>query len=309
MYPIRFEPIYQDYVWGGDRISSNYHRHVKSKVAESWEVSDRDDGMSIVMNGAYKGKTLHKLVSEMGEDLLGVGQTFNRFPLLLKIIDAKENLSIQVHPDDQTAPSLKGEPKTEMWFLLEDGTVYASFKKGVSQKEFFKAIKSSRAEECLEKLDLKKGEAIYIPGGRVHAICSGTLLYEVQQNSNTTYRLYDWGRTGRALHLEEGSAAIHWNDQGASKATPQRLQSDLHHQMIRLISSPFFTVERIDVFDRLHIGSIPKTFQIFFCIDGKGEIVVDSHKEPFQPGMTYLVPAASKSIDLEGKCQALRVRL
>lgn len=174
MYPIRFEPIYQDYVWGGNRIAHKYQRTVnKPRVAESWEVSDRDDGMSIVMNGAYRGKSLHELVRELGEKLLGVGQKFDRFPLLLKIIDAKENLSIQVHPDEQTAPSLQGEPKTEMWFILEEGSVYAGLKKNVTEKQFLEAIKTNRAEEFLEKLELKKGESVYIPGGQVHAICAG----------------------------------------------------------------------------------------------------------------------------------------
>jgi mannose-6-phosphate isomerase len=310
MYPIRFEPIYQDYVWGGDRIARKYQREVKkSRVAESWELSDREDGMSVAMNGAYKGKTLHQLMVELGEELVGHGQKFDRFPLLLKIIDAKENLSIQVHPDEQTAPSLNGEAKTEMWFILEEGSVYAGLKKDVTEKQFLDAIKKNKAEEFLDKLELKKGEAVYIPGGRVHSISAGTILYEVQQNSNTTYRLYDWGRTGRALHLKEGIAAIHWMDKGHAKVEAHRLESDLHHQIITLVSSPFFIVERIDVFDRQHIATIPKTFQVFFCIEGEGTITCDSYKEPFKPGMTYLIPAAAHGIEIEGKCQSLRVRL
>ncbi len=310
MYPIRFEPIYQNYVWGGDRIASKYHRKVNlPQVAESWEISDREEGMSIVSNGAYKGKTLNYLVRELGESLLGQGRKFDRFPLLLKIIDAKENLSIQVHPDEQTAVSLQGEPKSEMWFLLEDGAVYAGLKKEVTDKEFATAIQKNRAEECLEKLTLKRGEAVYIPGGRVHSICEGTLLYEVQQNSNTTYRLYDWGRTTRALHLKEGMAAIHWYDKGNAKLTQQHLQSDLHHQHVILVTSPFFVVERIDVFDQLHLAAIPKTFQIYFCIEGEAELIVDEYKESFRAGNTYLIPAASHSIDFKGRCQFLRIRL
>jgi mannose-6-phosphate isomerase len=135
------------------------------------------------------------------------------------------------------------------------------------------------------------------------------MLYEVQQNSTTTYRLYDWGRTGRALHLKEGMAAIHWGDKGDAKIVPRHLESDLHHQHVILVTSPFFVVERIDIFNQLHIPVIPKTFQIFFCIEGEGEIICDSYREPFKPGMTYLIPAASHSINIEGKCQALRVRL
>lgn len=309
MYPIRFEPIYQTYVWGGERIASRFHRKVDlPRIAESWEISDRDDAMSVVMNGPLKGKTLHQLVTEMGEELLGTGQTFTRFPILTKIIDAKENLSIQVHPDETTASSLKGEPKGEMWVMLDEGSVYAGLKQPPDEKKFKKAIAENKAEEFLEKLDLKKGEVANIPGGRVHAICAGSLLYEVQQNSNTTYRLYDWGRP-RELHLKEGFAAIRWDDKASAKVAPKHLSSDLHHQLVSLVSTPYFKAERIDIFDELHVAPIRKSFQMFYCLEGKGEISVDGHVEPFQPGMTYLVPAACKSIDIKGKCQALRIRL
>lgn len=311
MYPIRFEPIYQDYVWGGDRIAHKFQRNVpKGRIAESWELSDRDDAMSVVANGKYKGKTIRELLEQMGEDLLGHGQKFDRFPLLLKVIDAKENLSIQVHPDVERALELKVDPKTEMWVVLEDGaSVYAGLKQDVEEAEFKKAIQSKKAESLIEKIDLKRGEAVLVPAGRVHGICAGSLLYEVQQNSNTTYRLYDWDRKGRELHLKEGMACIHWHDRGHAKSTPHHESSDFHHQIILLGSSPFYIVERIDVFDHFHIAAIPKTFQILFCMQGEGEITVDSVKEPFQLGMTYLIPAAAKSIEVEGKCEALRVRL
>lgn len=309
MYPIRFEPIYQTYVWGGNRIANRFHRNIDlPRVAESWEISDRDDGMSVVMNGPFKGKTLHQLVLEMGEELLGKGQKQSRFPILTKIIDAKENLSIQVHPDETTAPLLQGEPKDEMWVMLDESSVYAGLKPSVDEKQLKTAIQEKRAEELLEKIDLKKGESANIPGGRVHAICAGSLLYEVQQNSNTTYRLYDWGRS-RELHLKEGFAAIRWDDKSSAKIVPHHVSSDLHHQLITLLSCPYFIVERIDIFDGLHLAVIPKSFQLFFCTEGAGEIIVDSYKEPFQPGMTYLVPAGAKSINIAGKCQALRIRL
>ncbi|MBU6383584.1 MAG: hypothetical protein KGR16_04650 [Verrucomicrobia bacterium] len=306
MYPIRFEPIYQTYVWGGGRIASHFGRKIDvPKVAESWEIADREEGMSVAANGPFKGKTLHQLVVEMKEDLLGVGQHGERFPLLTKLIDAEENLSIQVHPDQTVA---KGEPKNEAWVFLENGTVLAGLQQGVDEKKFKAAIAQNRPEECLQKWELKKGEVIYVPCGRVHAICAGSLIYEVQQNSNTTYRLYDWGRP-RQLHLEEGLQAIRWDDQGEAKLPPRHLSSDLHHQLVTLISSPFFLVERIDVFDAHHLGQIPKSFQIFFCLEGHAEIEVDGAKEPFQPGMSYLVPAIAQSIDFRGRCQMLRVRL
>ncbi len=309
MYPIRFEPIYQTYVWGGDRISRMPNRQASAqKVAESWEISDREEGMSICKNGSYKGKTLHAILREMKESLLGQGQQFSRFPILTKIIDAKENLSIQVHPDEFTAPKLGGEPKSEMWFALDDSTVYAGLKKGVDEKQFKEAIRKNRLEELLEKFELKQGEAIFIPAGRVHAICKGSLLYEVQQNSNTTYRLYDWGR-GRELHLEKGMQAVRFDDQSPEKLTFKNLSSDLHHQMVSILSSHLFNIERIDVFNKHHLAPTLKSFQIYFCIEGEGRISVDSYEEPLYFGASFLVPAACKSIDIHGKCQLLRVRL
>jgi len=310
MYPIRFEPIYQDYVWGGTQIASKYHRAAGLKrIAESWELSDREGAMSVVANGPYRGRTLHDLVEELGETLLGVGQKFEKFPLLLKIIDAKENLSVQVHPDEASAPSLKGEPKTEMWFAIQEGSVYAGLKKGVEKEDFSNALKEGTLEDLLEKVDLHRGDAAYIPGGKVHAICAGAFLFEVQQNSNTTYRIYDWGRKNRELHLKEAMEAISWHDRHAVKTPVHRLDSDIHHQLMILVASPFFIVDKIDVFDFWHAASIPKTFQVFFFLQGEGSLTVDGTKEPYGPGMTFLVPAASQSIEITGKCEALRIRL
>lgn len=281
----------------------------KSRIAESWEVSDREDAMSVASNGPWKGKTLNELIGEMGESLLGVGRSFEKFPLLLKIIDAKEHLSIQVHPDEQSAIELKGEPKSEMWIALDVGTVYAGLLQESNPEEFRKALKAKNPEKLLDKLDLKRGDAVYIPGGRVHAICAGSFLFEVQQNSNTTYRVHDWDRKGRDLHLDEAMTAIHWHDKGHAKIPPHHQSSDMHHQLVLLGSSPFFVIERIDIFDRLHIAAIPKTFQVFFCMEGNASLTVDGHKEPLKPGFTYLVPAACKSIEVDGRCELLRIRL
>lgn len=311
MYPIRFEPVYQDYIWGGKKIASKYHRKApSSKHAESWEISDREEGMSVVANGEWKGLTLRELNQRLGAQLVGEGKAADRFPLLFKIIDAAENLSIQVHPNEETAALLKGEPKTEMWIALEPSVVYAGLKAGVSEKELLAAIRSKKAEDCLEKIELKPGEVIYIPGGRVHAICGGSFLYEIQQNSNTTYRLYDWGRVdaegkSRPLHLKEAMAAINWNDQKGAKLPPRHIESDLHHQLFSLADSPFFTVCRADIFDRWHLPALKRSCQILFFTEGSGQISVDNNPESFSAGMTFLIPAAADSISIDGRCQAL----
>lgn len=310
MYPIRFEPIYQDYIWGGGKIAAKYKRSTSSKrIAESWEISDRPDAMSQVANGTFRGKSLHDLIGELGEKLLGEGQKFDRFPLLLKVIDAEENLSIQVHPDEESALALKGEPKTEAWYAIDPGSVYAGLKKGTLKESFLESVESGNPQEHLHKIELSKGELVYVPGGTVHAICAPALLFEVQQNSNTTYRIYDWQRKGRPLHLKEAEQAIRWFDHPHLKIDPKSLESDLHHQLSILLASPYFIIDRINVFDHWHAARIPKTFQIYFFLEGEGSLSADGYKEVFQPGMTFLIPASAAAIEIEGRCEALRVRL
>jgi mannose-6-phosphate isomerase len=306
MYPIRFEPAYQSYVWGGDRIPKLFHRSLPpGRYAESWEVSDRDEGMCLVANGEWKGQTLRELCKKWKEKLVGKGKSWESFPLLIKIIDAKENLSVQVHPDNEAAAKWSGSPKSELWIALQKSDVYAGLKMGTTREQFGEAIEKRRAEYLLEKVPLQTGEAILIPGGRVHAISAGALLLEIQQNSNTTYRLYDWGRVGRELHLKEGLDSIHWGKQEAETVKPAFAQTDGHHRLESLVSCPQFIVERLEIADRWQLKSHAKTFQILFCIHGEALI----ENEPLRPGMTYLIPAAAQPMAIDGHCQLIAIRL
>lgn len=241
MEPILLEPAYQNYIWGGNRIPHYFQRSLpEGRYAESWEVSDRIEGMSVIGNGAHKGQTLRDFLEG------------KKFPLLVKIIDAKENLSVQIHPDEKAAIRLEAEPKTEMWIALEKSTVYAGLKEGVTKTDFLEAVNRQTVEKLLRKFVLEKGEAIFIPAGLVHAICGDSLLLEVQQNSNTTYRIYDWGRVGRELHLEKGLSCVNWNYE----------PKVIHREEQRMISNQFFTVERVN-------GSIQlEGPQILFCTQG-----------------------------------------
>lgn len=296
MYPILLDPAYQHYVWGGSRIPERFHRNLQpGRYAESWEVSDRTEGMSQIASGIWKGMTLHELLLIEGDKIVGAGQCRSKFPLLIKIIDAKENLSIQVHPNERTAPLLDGEPKTEMWIALEESWVYAGLKEGITSQEFEQAIRETRAEETLRKVKLNRGDAILIPGGTVHAICAGALLLEVQQNSNTTYRLYDWGRAGRTLHLKEGFLSIEWNQEAPQKVIPQ------HHQL--QINTQYFSVETLQVSLSLCLKKTLSTCQILFCVSGQGEI----DKIPFHSGQTFLIPADLNSIHIQGSSDWIRI--
>ncbi len=306
MYPIRFEPAYQSYVWGGDRIPKIFHRPLpKGRYAESWEISDREEGMSVVANGEWKGKTFRELLGLLKEKLVGKGKSWECFPLLIKIIDAKENLSIQVHPNDEMAARLNAQPKTEMWIALEKSDVYAGLKPKTTEEALAEAIEQKRAEYLLEKVTLQKGEAIFIPGGCVHSICAGALLLEIQQNSNTTYRLYDWGRVGRALHLKEGFSSIRWEEQTPEKLKVSFSQTDGHHRLASVLSSPYFIVERLEIADRWQLKSHAKTFQVLFCLEGDAIL----ENESLRPGQTYLIPAASQPMSIEGRCQLISIRL
>lgn len=317
IYPIRFEPIYRDYLWGGEKIAKQYERKkAPQRVAESWEISDRLDGMSVVANGALKGMSLRELVQSMGEDLLGINQPFSSFPLLMKILDAKETLSVQVHPNEKSAPLVQGEPKTEMWYVLEadaGAVIYSGFKPEIGKEEFLQAINSSQVPALLNSLSINSGDAIFVPGGCVHAIGSGSLIFEVQQNSNSTYRIYDWERkdsTGKAreLHLEEAFATINWPSQ-ALKQEKQKIQSTSEYSLSTVVSSPYFTVKSLEINGSWDLPARPDSFQSFFCLSGEAIIEVNGTRESFKDGMTYLVPAAFGLGKIFGQAKTLWITL
>ena len=304
-YPIYFTSLYRDYLWGGELIAKTYKRETRTKkIAESWEISDRDDGMSVVANGKLQGKTLRELIQLMGEDLLGKGRLRETFPLLIKILDARESLSVQVHPNDETARLVGGEAKTEMWYVLQadpKAFVYAGLKEASS-------FAPQKIESMLEKIEIERGDAIYVPGGCVHAIGAGSLLFEVQQNSNTTYRIYDWERLDkngkpRGLHLEEAKTVM--NDYVGKKEKPQKI-ADGHS---KLVSSPYFQIEKLSIESHWEIERRIDSFQIFFCLEGEGKIEIEGFSEKMHPGKTLFVPACFQSGAILGSCQVIRVTL
>lgn len=304
-YPIRFEPIYRDYVWGGEKIAKTYGRKPPfERVAESWEIADRLDGMSIVANGPCQGMSLRELVHTFGPDLLGAGRFFSSFPLLIKILDARENLSVQVHPNDKNAALVQGEAKSEMWYVLErepGAGVYAGLIEDFSEK--------APLVEKLQFLKVTPEDAIYIPGGCVHAIGAGCLMLEVQQNSDTTYRMYDWKRKGadgktRELHLEKANLVMDQTLKGI-KMVSEKISDDFWSVM----NSPYFTINRLEVSDNFFIAPRRDSFQILFFLSGEGKFFVEHEGEFFKAGMTYLIPACASSIKLQGKAQALLISL
>ncbi|HPR83437.1 MAG TPA: class I mannose-6-phosphate isomerase, partial [Pontiellaceae bacterium] len=221
LYPLRFNPVYKDYIWGGSRIPKLYNRDLPDGIyAESWEISTHPDGTTQIANGPLAGKTLRDLLPEHKTALLGTGIKGDDFPLLIKLIDSREILSVQVHPNNTNAAAVNGEPKTEMWYFLEgDGTaqIYCGLKPGIGKTEFLNALENKTFFSILKTIPAQKGEAVFVPGGCVHSIGVGCLILEIQQNSNTTYRIYDWDRVdasgkGRELHIDKALKVINWND-------------------------------------------------------------------------------------------------
>jgi len=300
LYPFILEPAYKDYIWGGDRIPARFNRNQPAGVyAESWELSDRPEGMSVVANGPLKGQSLANLVSRFGRELLGHKIQSASFPLLVKLIDARERLSIQVHPDDASAALGIGEAKTEAWHILDapkGGQVFAGLKPGTDEATFLNALKTGRLEETMQSVPAIAGDTIFIPGGRVHAICEGMLILEVQQNSNTTYRVYDWGRADKAgkqreLHLEQALKVIHWSDSAPAKTTPRQISEKPGALVTELVVSPYFRLEKLEITAPFFVQHDGASFHALFSEKDDIKIMCEAGTEMIPGGRTCLIPA------------------
>jgi mannose-6-phosphate isomerase len=220
---LTFEPILKERIWGGSNLAKTYAKKLPPGVpiGESWEISDRPGDESVVAAGPWKGRTLHQLMEDYPVELLGRQKTMpKRFPILVKIIDAREKLSLQVHPPAQRAVELGGEPKTEMWYIAQaepGAELYVGLKKGVTRADFETSLAQGTVAERFHRIPVKTGDAMFLPSGRVHALGAGIMIFEIQQNSDTTYRVFDWNRldaTGRPrqLHREQSLSSIDFND-------------------------------------------------------------------------------------------------
>ncbi len=229
--PIVFEPLFMERVWGGRRLETRYGKRLPpgARVGESWEIVDREEAQSVVHDGPFRGSTLHDLWTEHRDTLFGTGfADIARFPLLFKILDAQERLSMQVHPPAEVAARIGGESKTEMWHILETLTgaaIYAGLRNGVTRDDFSAALADSHIADRVHRIPTHAGDTMFIPSGRIHAIGAGNLIFEVQQNSDTTYRVFDWNRIGldgapRPLHIAESLASIDFADHEPTMLQP-----------------------------------------------------------------------------------------
>jgi len=301
LYPLRFEPIYQYRLWGGRRLASLLSKPLPAgPVGEAWVLSDRDDHVSCVANGAFKGQNLRQLLEQFPEQLMGhLAKQFHRFPLLLKFLDAREMLSVQVHPADSDTPLLPmGESgKTEAWVVLEtgkDGRIYAGLQPGTTSKDLQLALTNGSVAEKLRCLNPKPGDAIFIPAGTVHTL-GDVVVFEVQENSDVTFRLSDWNRvdarTGepRELQVDKALACIDFGESSAGLTSPV-VETTTHVKRERLFECDYFRLWRLRGQSPFTVGAEGNP-RVLLGIDGVGQIVHGGVTHSIGKGDVFLLPA------------------
>ena len=315
LYPFTFEPIFKERIWGGTKLRDVFHKMISSKTTgESWEISTVTNDVSIISNGIYQGKSLNELIEQFPEDILGK-EVFKRFgtqfPLLFKFLDANQDLSIQVHPNDELAKKRHNSfGKTEMWYVMqadEGARLIVGFKENTDSKSYTKALENNNLLPLLKEIPVKKGNVFLLETGTVHAIGAGILLAEIQQTSDVTYRLYDWDRVdangkSRALHTELALDAINFKT-----ISPQKHYQTLPNEAVTLVDCPYFKTELILIADELTLDNSGDSFFVLMCVEGSCELTVDNFTYSFALGQTILVPAALASFQLRGKATLLKI--
>ena len=313
MKAIKLNPAFKDYLWGGTKLRDEYGKKCDlDKVAESWELSCHKDGCSMVADGEYAGLTLPQYIEKAGKAVLGTDcEKFEYFPILIKLIDAKQNLSVQVHPDNDYAMRVEGEyGKTEMWYVVDcepgAGLLYG-FKHEISKEEFRRRIEDNTLLEVTNRVEVHPGDVFFIEAGTLHAIGEGILIAEIQQNSNTTYRVYDYGRVGadgkpRQLHIEKAidvtRLAPATRPCGRPQAKPEAFDGG---SVLPLASCDYFTVKEMEVTSHAALMADEKSFHSLLLLDGSLTLSMGGEKLEMKKGDSVFVPAGSGDYTLTGK--------
>lgn len=313
--PIKLKSVCKEIIWGGNRLKNEYNKVSSlNNIAESWELTVRDDGMNIIDGGEFDGYTMAEYIEKNGFGVV-TNKEMDRFPLLIKFIDAEDNLSVQVHPDDEyglkTANSLG---KTEMWYVIDakpGAQLVYGLKEGYTVDMLKSAIENGTVEETLNYVSVKKGDVFFIPSGLVHAIGAGILLAEIQQNSNITYRVYDYNRIGkdgkpRELHVNDAlNVIVNRNDEEIKKI---RFSTSVKNTT-SLASCEYFNVDKFNIYGTLEFSTNAESFNSILCLDGNGYIEFSNEKFELKKGDSYFIPANIGTYSINGNVEIIISRL
>lgn len=306
LYPLRFQPIFRRYLWGGRRLESVLQKKIGpgNDYAESWEIVDHGTDQSVVAEGPLAGTTLRELNRRFGSELSGSSHTYDSFPLLFKFLDANQKLSVQVHPNDVQAAQQQPPDfgKTEAWFVVHadpGSIVYAGLRPGIDREDLLREIHEGTMERCMHQFEPRAGDCIFIPAGVVHALGAGLVIAEIQESSDTTFRLFDWNRLGpdgkpRALHVEQAMNVIDF-DRGP--VSPQRPLPTGSSCVKRLVECGHFIWDRWDFSDTQQIGGDGRS-HILAVVSGAVHVSRDPSQRPLSRGQTMLLPASLGIVSL-----------
>ena len=318
MEPLKFEPVYKKKIWGGRKLANKFNRKIpEGKVGESWELAAHGHDSSKVANGQYQGQEIMEVVAVEGKELLGTSAKeadFNKFPLLIKFLDVNDQISVQVHPDDQYAEQYAdGElGKTEMWYIVdatEDAKLIYGVDSKVTEEEFARAIEEGELKQHLIELSVEAGDVVYIPSGTVHSILGGVLIAEIQQNSDTTYRVYDWNRVGddgkpRDLHIESALDVINFGTEPRNKVEGLKIEENGYTREI-LIASPYFIIENLNINDTYQGQTDGSRFYVLMGLDGSATLSYADGEMDIEEGETLLIPANLGDYEINGDCKLI----
>lgn len=314
-YPLQFEPILKDRIWGGTKLKTYLNKPITSEITgESWEISTVENDVSVIANGFFKGKSLNKIISEFPKEVLGtkVYEQFGKqFPLLFKYLDAREDLSIQVHPNDELAAKRHNSfGKTEMWYVMQaddNARLIVGFKEKSSKEAYQKSIENKTIIDILDTKNVKKGDVFFLETGTVHAIGAGTVIAEIQQTSDITYRLYDFDRVDaqgnkRELHIDLALDAINYNVVEAQKD-----YSRVKNSSNEMVNCPYFTTNFIPLDGKIEVEKDKKSFTVYMCVEGNFEIENKGESYNYKTGETVLIPAEMALFEINGKASLLEI--
>jgi len=315
LYPLQFNPILKERIWGGTKLKTYLNKPITSETTgESWEISTVENDISIITNGVYSGKSLNQLIHEFPEQVLGtkVYKKFGKqFPLLFKYLDAREDLSIQVHPNDELAKKRHNSfGKTEMWYVMqadENARLIVGFKKKSSQKEYLEKLENKSLIDILDTKKVKKGDVFFLETGTVHAIGAGTVIAEIQQTSDITYRLYDFDRVDkqgktRELHIDLALDAINYNIVNAQKEYSKAVNVSNE-----IVNCSYFTTNFIPIDGKIAVINDENSFLVYMCLEGSFAIEYNKGTHSYKTGDTVLIPAKMREFEIYGKASMLEI--